>query len=163
MNELSFRADRLNELMTKRQLNAGQLAYMTKISRTMIYYLQKGKRSTTSGEFVSKLADALGTSMQYLVGETDDDSPNQKKMSTEVADIVTVAEDLSVNGQRRILAICEALLKIEKSADVESIYSEIMDLIARLAEVDGGDMALENLMGHINLFLSGDSSDDDDE
>lgn len=54
MSEVSFRADRLSELMKNRKLNAGQLAYKTGISRTMIYYLQKGKRSTTSGESVGR-------------------------------------------------------------------------------------------------------------
>jgi len=33
-----FRADRLVELMRKRDLNAGQLAYLTGVSHPMVFY-----------------------------------------------------------------------------------------------------------------------------
>jgi len=39
-----FRADRLVELMHKRDLNAGQLAYLTGVSQPMVFYLTRDER-----------------------------------------------------------------------------------------------------------------------
>lgn len=158
MSEMSFRADRLNELMKERKLNAGKLAYLTGISRTMIFYLQKGERTSTSGEYLAKLADALSTSTQYLIEETDDPSPIQKRMSALVADIAGVAEELSPAKQRQLRALGKALLEIEKSADVDTIYSELMDHITRLAELDGGKSALSDLISHLESMAPRPSS-----
>lgn len=153
MSELSFRADRLNELMKRRKLNAGQLAYKTNISRTMIYYLQKGERSKTSGENVSKLAEALGTSMQYLVGETDDDSPTQKKMSSQVAEIVLTAEQLSLSQQRQLAAVAKALLASSSMDKADLILEKIKEL--------GGEEMLNRVLDSLEEDSSSDEGGDD--
>lgn len=150
MVEVNFQAKLFSDLMVYRKLNDGKLAYLSGVSRTMIYYLRKGERTKASGEIVAKLADALGTSSQYLMGETDDVSPVQKRMSALVADISGIAEKLPPSRQRQYRALGDALLALEQSANIEIIYSDLMDRITRLAEIDGGEEALDRLLDHLN-------------
>lgn len=67
MTEPRFRGDRLNELMERRKLNAGQLEYMTGVSQSMIWNLQNDKRPNVSAVIVAKLADALECDIEFLL------------------------------------------------------------------------------------------------
>jgi len=109
MTEATFRADRFAKLMQKRNLTDGKLAYASGVSRTMIYYMRKGERSKVSAETIAALAGPLGTSTQYLMGQTDDPSPMQKTMSGMIADIV-----LPTNPSQRRVFCCLELFTIVK-------------------------------------------------
>lgn len=150
MAEAKFRADRFAELMEKRGFTDGKLAYLSGVSRTMIFYMKKGEREKVSVEILTPLARELGTSVQYLSDQTDDPSPTQKTMSTIAADIVNVIEELPPSKQREFQKIAESLLDIERKSTVETIYSELMERITRLAEIEGGEEALERLIDHLS-------------
>lgn len=152
MNEAKFIAGRLDQKMKEKNMGNQELGNAVGLSRTMIYYLRtgrKGKYVTTSGENLAKIAGVLKTSIEYFVNEDADPSPNQKKMSALIADIVEVAGELSPAKQRQFKAIGDALAGIDKSADVDMIYGELMDLITRLMEMDGGEKALTDLLNHL--------------
>lgn len=154
MSEVRFIASRLEERMKERDVSDGKLAEMTGIGRTTIYYLRKGKRRSTSAEYIAKIADALSTSTQFFIDEDADASPIQKKMSALVADIAGIAEGLSPGKQRQLRELGNALVKMDQATDVDLIYSELMDMIARLTELEGGNKALRDLITHVNSLSS---------
>lgn len=150
MTEATFRADRFAKLMKTKKFTDGKLAYASGVSRTMIFYMRKGERSKVSAETIAALAGPLGTSTQYLMGQTDDPSPLQKTMSGMVADIVDIADKLPPSKQRELRELGRSLMEIERNTDIEMIYSELMERITRLAEIDGGEEALDRLLTHLN-------------
>lgn len=161
MSDVRFIAARLDEKMKEFGYTDESLAEKVKMSKTAIYYLRKGrggKSTTTSADNLQKIADALRTSPTYFVDESADAAPNQKKMSALVADIAGIADELSPLRQHELRDIASAIAKIEKSADVDAIYTELMNLIARLTEKKGGQAALEELIRHIESLASGATS-----
>lgn len=150
MTEVKFNAKKFADLMKKKGFTDGQLAYKSGVSRSMIFYMRKGEREKVSGEIVAKLAGHLGTSIQYLMDETDDPSPNQKKMSALSADIVTILDELPLSKQKEFERIARALRDAEEKATVETIYDELIERITRLTELEGGEDALNRLVDHLN-------------
>jgi DNA-binding Xre family transcriptional regulator len=69
LSEARFNKERLAELMARRALSDAELAEKAGVSRTMIFYLRKGKRQTASAEVVAKIAAALNTTTAYLLGQ----------------------------------------------------------------------------------------------
>lgn len=66
---------RVRSLREGRGLDVGQLAYKSGVHPSTIHKLEAGDRPNTSGIILGKLADALGTSVDYLLGRTNDPSP----------------------------------------------------------------------------------------
>ena len=64
--------------MKDRKVTAKELSAKLEIGKNQFkYWADKG--NTPSGETVSKLADYFDVSVDYLIGKTDDPSPQQKK------------------------------------------------------------------------------------
>lgn len=150
MADASFRADRLNQLMQQRDFTDGKLAYASGVSRSMIFYMRKGERSKVSAGIVAAIAGTLGTSQQYLMGQTDDPSPTQKTMSAVAANIVDIVNKLPPSKRREYQELGKALLAADEASDVETIYEELMERITRLAEIEGGEAALARLLNHLS-------------
>ena len=91
--------------------------------------------------------------MDYLMGLTSNFAPNAD-ISKELAELLDLAQRLSYIKRKELLAIVGAMVEVEKAANVESIYNEMMALITRLAEIEGGEPALESLISHIDEFLT---------
>lgn len=155
MSEVRFISARLDALMKQRGFSDYTLADKTGISKTMIYYLRKGQRKTASVEFIAKLADALGTNTQYFIDENADDLPIQKKMSALVADIASTAEELPPSAQRQLREISKALYTVDETKNLDAIYGELLDLITRLTELQGGEQLLAELLDHIKGLTPG--------
>ena len=66
---------RVKSLREDRDLDVGQLAYKSGVSVSMIHRIEAGDRPNTSGVILARLADALDTSTDYLLGRTNDPSP----------------------------------------------------------------------------------------
>lgn len=158
MDDVRFIATRLAEKMKEYKLDDKKLAEKTKISRSTIYYLRNGRDGrnvTTSAQNLAKIAEVLRTSPEYFIDEDADPSPNQKKMSALVADIVGMADELSPVHQRELRELANALVEMEHSATVESIYNDLMDSITRLAELKGGKALLKDLLDYLESISSG--------
>lgn len=97
MKQPTFRQDRLNELMARRKLMPGQLKIKSGVSQPMIHRLQNGERQNVSAVIVAQLAQALGCSVEYLVGITDDPSPKSIDLSDQLYELVQVAKELRSN------------------------------------------------------------------
>lgn len=72
--EPSVSVERLNLMMEKRRWGPGELAYQSGVNYETLYKLRSGQRPRMSAELVGKLAHALGCSVDYLLGLTDNET-----------------------------------------------------------------------------------------
>lgn len=68
-----FRSDRLLQLIAERGISQGDLAREVGVSTTAIWKLTK--EPAQGSKHIHRIAKVLGTSPDYLMGETDDPSP----------------------------------------------------------------------------------------
>ena len=66
---------RLRSLREHRGLEVGQVAYKSGVHISTIHKIEADDRPNTSGVILARLADALDTSTDYLLGRTNDPSP----------------------------------------------------------------------------------------
>lgn len=67
---MSTFSERLSFIMSKRGLNQKDLAKKTNITESAISYYVKGQR-TPSGDILSRMAESLSTTTDYLLGRTE--------------------------------------------------------------------------------------------
>lgn len=79
MKEPAVNINRLDEQMEKKRWGPGDLATYSGVSYDTIYKIRVAERPRTSAEILGKLAQALGTSVDYLLELTDDPTPASKK------------------------------------------------------------------------------------
>lgn len=113
MLEPRFRGDRLNQLMEKKKLNAGQLEYMTGVSQSMIWNLQNDLRPNVSAIIVAKLADALECDIEFLL------DINLNTFAEDRAPYSTHTAASLTPEQRAILEFFESLSEDEKQFVLE--------------------------------------------
>lgn len=82
--------ERIKQTAKERGLTLNQLNDTAKLKNNIIY---SWKSKTPSAENLSKVADVLGVSVDYLLGNTDDMHANKKSTDTEPIDIKQVAEN----------------------------------------------------------------------
>lgn len=63
---------RLKRLREARDFSQGQLATYSGVARSYISEIESGQAANVSGARLSKLAEVLETSVDYLLGQTDD-------------------------------------------------------------------------------------------
>jgi len=79
--------ERLDRMMGKRGWGPGELAYQSGVNYETLYKLRSGQRPRMSAELVGKLAHALGCSVDYLLGLTDNEAPyTENQVSFNVED-----------------------------------------------------------------------------
>ena len=78
---MSTFSERLSKLMTLRGLTQKELAIKANITESAISYYVKGVR-TPSGEILTRMAECLSTSTDYLLGRTEeyDVQPENKEL-----------------------------------------------------------------------------------
>ena len=82
--------ERIKQTAKERGLTLNQLNYKAKLKNNIIY---SWKNKTPSAENLSKVADVLGVSVDYLLGNTDDIHASNKSADSEPVDIKKVAEN----------------------------------------------------------------------
>ena len=70
-----FSPERFRALRQMRQLKPNQLAYLSGLTETQVYRLERGERPNLYAVTLARIALVLGTSSEYLLGLTDDPSP----------------------------------------------------------------------------------------
>lgn len=147
-----FRADRLVELMRKRDLNAGQLAYLTGVSQPMVFYLTRDERPGVSAVIAAKLARALGCSVEYLLGMTEEPSPQTLDIDDLVMELAEIANRLTNRRQRDLLMQARSYLEAARTPpSPEQLMSDLLDLIAEA----GGEQSREQLVALLMADLDG--------
>jgi transcriptional regulator with XRE-family HTH domain len=74
-DDIHLKGARICALREVRNLEPGVLAYKAGVSTAHIYRLESDRRPNASAVVVGKIADALDTTVEYLIGLTDDPSP----------------------------------------------------------------------------------------
>ena len=87
---------RLRSLREHRGLDVGQLAYKSGVHISTIHKIENNDRPNTSGVILARLADALGTTTDYLLGRTNDPAPLTNPAGTSVEVRRYVAEILDI-------------------------------------------------------------------
>jgi len=65
--------ERLRSVRTARQMTIRDLANETGLSVSQLYRLEKGERPRVAAITLARIAQALGTSVDYLLGLKDED------------------------------------------------------------------------------------------
>lgn len=140
---------RLKELMNRKRWGLGELAEYSKVKYQTLYSLSVGRRSNTSSDTLRKIADALDTSTDYLLGETDDDTPPIQKLPVAIRQLAEVANQLSEVRQEELLRIGQALLQLEREQAKELLPNgamyELIKLADQIREQNNGDDVLDSL------------------
>lgn len=98
-------------------LDPGQLAYKAGIDTSYVHRLERGERPNVSGEILARVADALHTSVDYLLGRTGDSAPPAG----------------AAGPEPRIIEDAEALARV--SPRVRRYALEMLDIFRELEEV----------------------------
>ena len=70
-----FSPDRLHDLRIQQNIKVPALANRAGLSEAQIYRMERGERPKVAAVTLTKVALALGTSVEYLVGVVDDMRP----------------------------------------------------------------------------------------
>ncbi|HXF60739.1 MAG TPA: helix-turn-helix domain-containing protein [Caldilineaceae bacterium] len=156
--------ERLNEMMERRGWGPGELAYQSGVGYDTIYKIRSAKRPRTSAEILAQLAQALGCSVDYLVGLTDSPVPYGKQSLSPLQQALMVEiGKLSPRRQRDLWQIVAGLLRAdaEDRASLERdlrVNRQLREAVERL----GGEQALQELfewLGFSPPALAGERSD----
>lgn len=135
--------DRLEALMAERGYGPGELAYHSGLSYDYVWKIRKGGAPNIAAVQVQKLAVALKTSADYLLGLSNDRTVTAES-GGEIwpADVVTIAERLGdlpdETRQRAVNAVAGLLDAIEAElyAGLSAKKRQIVDYFDDLGEAD---------------------------
>jgi transcriptional regulator with XRE-family HTH domain len=122
---------RIKALREYLDLEAGQLAYKAKVDRSYIFYLERNERPNVSGVILGRIADALNTSVDYLLGRTNDPGPPAGRQGPDPR-VLQDAEHLSRATER-----------------VRRYSMDILDILQELEEI-----APDLVPGAVNILVS---------
>lgn len=126
-------ADRLHQARRDMKWDQGELAQRSGISRGYISEIERGIKTNIGADIVVALASALGVTVPYLLGLTDDplgegnervlreqsgdyvvfevDAPDQRRIVQQVVDLFT---RLTNDGQAHAIRYLSVLLRLEQ-------------------------------------------------
>ena len=105
--------ERIRAIREQRGLTRNELAKQVEISATALYYIEKGI-NIPSSLVLSKIAQVLEVSADYLLGLTDDPTPKDKEFDLAAYlpnEILLMPKELRKIGQR-LIEIAEMMEKI---------------------------------------------------
>ena len=105
MSNLS--SERLKALREARKLTMQELADKLGVSKSMISYYEKGKK-TPSVKTIDKMADTLNVSVDYLIGKSDA-FDGSESTSKEAKDFMEKFEKLDPAKKEALIKMLEAL------------------------------------------------------
>jgi Predicted transcriptional regulators len=132
---------RLEEVMAEKGWGAGELAAYSGVKYDTIYSLKKGRRLNPGAETLKKIAEALGVSVDYLLGESEDRQPQIEKppMPEAIRRLSEVANRLSDVRQEELIRIAEALAKLEREQPLHTLPTRAMEVLLEAA----GELGIE--------------------
>jgi transcriptional regulator with XRE-family HTH domain len=115
---------RVRLLREAQRIEAGDLASRAKMSRAAVYRIESGERPNASAVTVGRLAQALGTSADYLIGLTDDPSPRvtrldpqDPRLNARLRSFEARFARLDPDDQASVLDVIFALLQFRSGVD----------------------------------------------
>lgn len=152
MSEYPLNQAKLKQLMELRVMSDGDLARQSGLGRTTVYYLRTGKHQTTSERNIKALADALGTTIDYLSSDEaidEEDGRVAVMLPEALLELTQIAARLSEIRQEELVRIAATLEEMERAqaSTPPSVKTmEALLLVAeQLREQVGGTDPLESL------------------
>lgn len=135
---------RLATLMDKKNYGMGELAEYSGVKYDTVYSIVKGRRTNSSADTLRRIADALDTSIDYLLGDTDDPAPPVQRLPEPIRQLALIANRLSGVRQDELLRIAATLEQLEREQPTYVMPAQVMDVLLTLAEKLGaGDVLVE--------------------
>lgn len=131
--------------MKREELSQEELAKASGVNKATVSRLLKGEVEGITATNVANLANALGVSIDFLMGRTGD--PEVKPtMEMAIAEIVAIAKTLSEFRQRDLLLIAQAY------SDAEEPTPETMQKILIIVGEVAGEDAREKLVASLDYL-----------
>lgn len=133
-NKKMVNLTRLKELMDAKGWRSGELSHYSGVKYNTVYSLVIGRRPNVGAKILKEIADALGTTVEFLMdGEEDEDAPKHE-MPESVRNLVRVAARLSEVRQEELLRIAAALEKLEREQEDRPLTDETMRALLEIAK-----------------------------
>lgn len=164
-NGVDIRLDRIIKLMESQHLDGKELAKASGVSEATISKLLNEKIGGTSATNLARIAIALGASVDFLLGLTDEPMPKSLTKEALIIELVQLAQNLT-NRRRRDL-VDAARVYLESSAQMRGNPKRLAeDLVDYITEA-GGETSRDQLINYLSADDWGDSgstltSDDSD-
>ena len=108
--------ERLQRLRLAHGWSYGQLKIRSGVSRDATFKLEHGQRVKPSADVVARLSSAFGTSMEYLMGVTDNPAPCDLEQvvipAPAFSELVARLNELPLEEQRRFALVANAILDL---------------------------------------------------
>jgi transcriptional regulator with XRE-family HTH domain len=137
--------NRLERLMSERNWSIADLAEYSGVKYNTVYSLCTGRRVNTSSRTLMKIAEALDTSADYLLGETEEEKPPLQKLPRQVRQLAEVARKLSEPRQEELLRIAALIDELDRERQTEERADEMSQLLASIKGTTEGDEVRKEL------------------
>lgn len=122
--------ERLNQLMTKKNISFYTLSKETGISSGTFSQWKKNKTTNPQKELVNKISKYFNISVDYLLGKIDDEliednitilkEPKEEYKTEPTAEIYNIYEKLNDNNKKILTDIGKTIFLYQKKNDYES-------------------------------------------
>lgn len=107
--------ERVKYLRERLRMNQSQLAQAAGMTQATISRLESGKVQSLHNDSLRRLADALGSTVDYLLGAGDELSPHELvRCDRNARAIIQNYSDLSTDGRHQLRMFSSFLLKEEE-------------------------------------------------
>lgn len=110
-------ADKIKEVRKKREFSQGELADKVGISPTHMNRLEKGKFKP-SIQVISKIAEVLEVSVDYLLDEQSESAPEIKIKNKPLAERVKLMDSLDEEDQSALIQVIDSMLTKKRMKDL---------------------------------------------
>jgi transcriptional regulator with XRE-family HTH domain len=144
---------RLNQLMKEKSWGIGELAQYSGVKYDTVYSLVKGRRPNNSVVTIKKIADALETSVSYLLGENDNKNVPTKPLPEPIRQLAQIASNLSKVRQEELIRIAKALAEMEREHAQRPLSEAAVRALTELSEELRGNGENEDLLALLQDLL----------
>ena len=132
---------RIDSMMERRGWGPGELQYQSGVTYDTIYKIRTSNRPRTSAEILGKLAVALGCSVDWLIGITDDPRPTSEilgkqktlaAVSDQGLELLGMLEQLPAGDQAVVNGLIRHLDEKRKSVERLQVALELVEVAGRL-------------------------------
>lgn len=144
--------NRLEALLSEKNWGVGELSTYSGVKYDTVYSLRAGRRPNTRAETLKRIADALDTSIDYLLGESDIRKPVPTEVPEAIRRISEIAGRLSESRQEELLRIAHALEGVEQEESGDPTYIAATRELLKFAQ-QHQDEGGENLLPLLRALL----------
>lgn len=122
---------RLRERREKAGLTQGQLEEYGVIKKSYLSNFETGTNQPKVWPLLAKLAERYKTSTDYILGLTDDPSPNPKRdLCDDSQSVIECMDEMTPRARAELLTICKSLLEVDRGWQELELMSSIAASLA---------------------------------